>query len=872
MDYGKIKVSVIVPIVNCEVDISLFLEKLSRQTIDKEKMQVILLINNGNYSDTDDYDTLKGQYPYIQIYYVDTDSLSQVCNIGIELSKGRYITFLHPSDSFSDNALESLIYFFDKNYDETDAVTFKLIPMLKGVRRKPSYTYSVFKKDGIYDLNGEAKFSALSFTNILVKNKNDANVLFDSTKDYNEARLMYCLNVVSDKMKVGFVSGCEYLYDQNVHTSCNELSDPEVYETSFIKWEEIFSQYDDRVPEYVQALYFDYLYRRFRADTLLPYHLSGKEYEFNIERMRKMLAFVSDEIIKEHPDCCEETAYYFIDFKYNSQIKSVFGDKLTLTYGEEVIYESESIKLKLTKFKFKNDMLEVCGYIYSPVFSYCEKPVLVMRTKSNEVKYPELIESSFCYKESKVKNNQAWAFRCTLDTTSDIAFSFKVEIGSESYGVEISTGEWVAFNKTIDRNEFVKGTKYCKLTDTRIVVKNVDNKAEKKYLTDTLISYLRRNIKVFVVRFLCLLLPCKNEIWLYHDCKTAGKDNGYQQYIHDADINDGVKRYYVVNGSVDAVKDIFTSAQRKNLVAFRSWKHKLLYLKASKIITAFIEKVNYLPFYDDVYMHYTDIFNADVIYLQHGVLHAHLPWKYSYERLDLAAEVVSTYFEVENLTKNYSFPQSALIKSKMPRYDFVDTDVEPQENRVLFAPSWRKYLITLSGDGSWIADKQKFMDSDYYKKTAEFLNSPELAKILEENDWYLDFKMHPIFSVYNDCFDIINNRISTHTSKETYEYKAVITDYSSFVFDFIYLGRAVIYFMPDYKQFLIGLNDYKELDIPFENGFGEFTQDAQSAVWALEKIIKNDGNPIPPFDDKTDGFFFDQEKDCREKIYKAIKD
>lgn len=38
------------------------------------------------------------------------------------------------------------------------------------------------------------------------------------------------------------------------------------------------------------------------------------------------------------------------------------------------------------------------------------------------------------------------------------------------------------------------------------------------------------------------------------------------------------------------------------------------------------------------------------------------------------------------------------------------------------------------------------------------------------------------------------------------DYKAFVTDFSSFVFDFAYLNRPIMYFVPDYPQFKSGMN------------------------------------------------------------------
>ena len=78
-------------------------------------------------------------------------------------------------------------------------------------------------------------------------------------------------------------------------------------------------------------------------------------------------------------------------------------------------------------------------------------------------------------------------------------------------------------------------------------------KSEKAYKKSELKKYITANKKVFAVRFINYLMP-KKRIWLYHDCKGVGVDNAYYQFVHDFSIDDGVERYYVVNGSIDAVK------------------------------------------------------------------------------------------------------------------------------------------------------------------------------------------------------------------------------------------------------------------------------------------------------------------------------
>ncbi|MDD6276561.1 MAG: CDP-glycerol glycerophosphotransferase family protein [Clostridia bacterium] len=658
---------------------------------------------------------------------------------------------------------------------------------------------------------------------------------------------------------------CKKYSDKYSGVSINDSpTDEYPYELFCRSWENSFRECDN---EKIRKIFVNDIVWKIKTDKLFPYHLIGDNYEQGMEKISALLQKTDDSLLTELR--CSN-GFYLLKLKYHDELMADCGKYLRLMHGGDVLYESDTVDLVLTRIKHTGDKIEICGYLQSPVFDYCDKPMLFCKNNDAELFEIDLYESSWCYDGSKQRNNTAWGFRITFSDRENISVSFKISVCSNSYDAALKFGEWVAFNSGLGRYEYVSGTKRYKITDGKISITEASAADEKKYKLKSALSYIKKNKKVFAVRMMNLLMP-KKKIWLYHDCKGVGRDNAYYQFIHDFDKNDGVERYYVVNGSITEAEQYFTDEQKNHLLVFRSNKHKLMYLMAEKIITAYIEKVNYLPFFDDAYPHYIDLFSGEVIYLQHGILHAHLPWKYSYDRLDLSYEVISSEYEKRNFCNNYCFPVEALIKSKMPRYDFTDSNINPTENRIIFAPSWRKYLISLGSDGNWITDRDKFINSDYFRETNEFLNSKELGNLLEDKNWYLDYKPHPIFARYNDCYKIDNPRISIKDSADAADYKICITDYSSYVFDFVYLQRAVVYFIPDYSEFKAGMNDYRELDIPLEDGFGELTQKADDAIEAVKKIIANDGKPLGKYAEKNNGFFFNNDKNCRDKIYEALK-
>lgn len=224
---------------------------------------------------------------------------------------------------------------------------------------------------------------------------------------------------------------------------------------------------------------------------------------------------------------------------------------------------------------------------------------------------------------------------------------------------------------------------------------------------------------------------------------------------------------------------------KDNFVKFGSEQHKILFLSAEKIFAAFVDAPDCIfPFGEEQFQNYSSIFRGEIIYLQHGILHAHIPWRYSPVSKTFHADkiVVSSKFEIENFTETYHFPKEFLIPSGMPRYDLIPHK-RYNGSKILYAPSWRAYMT-----------EEEI--SNFIAKLSEFLNSAELSAFLSKYDLTLDFKPHPMFEKYSEMFDLRNSRVELAENVKAEEYLIFITDFSSYVFDFAYLSIPVVYFFP----------------------------------------------------------------------------
>lgn len=865
--------SVIVPVYNVEKYLRKCLDSLVEQTIDKKKLE-ILVINDGSTDGSWDICVEYSQkYDFIKAFSKENEGLSATRNFGIINAKGKYMFFLDSDDYFTPQTVKKVTDFFDSVYDEVDMVAYNEVRFKGSEKLKPHFRFDILKNEGVYDLN-EYPYITQTRVNICVKNMDDYNILFNTTPGFRLEDQEYCNRVLMPRMKLGYCPDGTYMYNKGNESSIMSVYFHAYYlfQTSMEYFEGLFEMFPEKVPEYFQAIFVNDLRWRFKEDILLPYQYEGKAYEDSVDRIRQLLQRVDDKVLLEYPDFAEMNRHYFLNMKYSGQLSFEIGEKLSLKSGEKTVFETDEISIVIDKYSFKGDMMELCGHLSSPVFMYAPKPQLSLR-KKNSTQPVELFESSFCYDDAKEKNNQAWGFRVELDTSKNTTTGFVVSIGEHICEYRLVSGRWSAVQKNIGRDTVVSAKKECRFTEKRITVKNVGKRDELKYKLKTALSCMKKNKKVFAVRMLNLLMTLlmpKKRIWIYSDDNTSEKGNAYSQFVHDFSLNDGVKRFYAVDGNFSEKSKWFDASMQKNLLAFRSNKHKLCYLMAEKVIVSSPDNVSYLPFFDDIYNQYMDLFSGEVICLGSGVFNAHMPWDYSYERLDRCRRVVSSEFEINTLTEKYNYPEKMLIKSKMPRYDFFEASDAGESRHILFAPSWRKYLIGQNGSGSRIPAKNRFTDSDYFKDTMKFLCSPVLEELLSENDLYIDLKLHPMYDCYKDCFVFSNSRINVVYDINVHEYSAVITDYSTIAFDFVYLGRPVMYFVPDYDKFKAGMHSFRQLEMPLEDGFGELTTTPEKAVEALGRIIENDGKILPPFAEKYSDFFFKNKKDCMDRIYNAV--
>ena len=865
----KYKMSVIIPVYNCENYINTCFESLKNQTMDFKDIQIVF-VNDGSTDKSDDIcSELSENNSNVTYFLKENGGVSTARNKGIDLAEGKYIMFLDCDDTVSSNSLLDIYNFFEENFDNTDVVTYSIDYLSENGEVSTHKRFNILTHTGIYDLTVDSNILQTTM-NICIKNADKSErIYFDEELTLGEDQF-FIFSWLMKKKKLGFVKEAVYTYFRHSGSASSSFNNPYYCFDQFIHFLDRLVSFNYEKNHFVEPIaqamiVYNYGWR-ITSDMLVS-HINPEIEKEQLQKVSSYLKYVDNGIICNSIYIDDYHIEYFMRLKGEKYNVMINKNTYTINDGKNLWF-SQPLLIVFDTFKIKKNTLIFSGYTKNSVLTYKDIKLFYYDIGNNRV-YVDLSESNFSYYKSKSLTNSFGRFECKAELSKKNVFFFHIEIDDKV----ITPALYFSYKCAVTREKnIVRCSNYKVNYDNESRCLFVD-RADKSTLDETLkitdgIVY-NYSKAAFIYRVIAEKFGNKNEIWLYSD-REGILDNGYKQFIHDFDKKDGIKRFYIVDGKLDIGKN-FSIKQRKHLVKFKSLKHKILFLNCSKILTSF-NSISIISPFDAVPLKwYSDLTDYEVVYLQHGILHARLPLLYTKEKANADKIVISSEFEKKNFTSIYHFSQDDLIMSGMPRFDDIDTR-KKAKNKILFSPSWRQNLI-----GEYINNKRElnveaFLKSSFYNEINRFLNSDELNSLLEKYDLELDYKNHPIFRDYDYLFSSKSKRVHITQDKGDFQdYLAMITDYSSIVFDFVYINRPVLYFVPDLEQFKAGItHSYSYLDLPLEEGFGDIAVNCEELIKNLSELAFNKFIPNEVYSKRMNDFFSSRDKNNCERLYKAL--
>ena len=874
--------SIVIPVYNKEQFLSGCFETLQKQTLEKDRFEAIFVDDGSKDSSLALLRAFQEENPWVKVIAKENGGVCSARNAGIHAAKGKYIFYLDPDDEWTDNVLATVSAFFDRNYDKVDLVTYPIVPYQDGKKLALHYRYDVLTSTGIYNLNeGDNWLATQTTMNIVVKNRFENNHTFDFVSEngviYHEDQ-QYISEILLENPVIGYCAGPEYQWNKNEDSVTNNAVRPYyVYNNTMRMYEHLYSLCDNKPPRFLQSLLVHDLGWKMRANAALPTHVEGEEYDKAIARLRALLQGVDDEVIMRHPNVHQYHRYYILGLKWGADAFTygLGNGGITLMHGDDVLYAEGRVEVNILRSRTTTKGLKLVAVVKSPAFAFINEEIKLFasHTVHGVVKDEQVpfVTTSWGRVGTNSEIAKTYGFRYFVPFGEPSDTRFYLTIG----GIEIPLRFTYLANRVnfseLGKQEYVQLGHRVVLKSgvATIAVRKLGAKAEHAaWKTFGKVSSPKVRASRFALyEAMDQMRKRGKRIWIYIDA-PGRLDNAWQQFEHDCLIKDGVTRYYAAQGTSP---ELPKGATHAFIIKHGGRTHRFLHLLAEKVLCSDVSRKCVMPWSDGRRKYYADFDNAELVYLQHGVLWAHMPWYYSYDRILFDKEVVSTQFEIDNLTGQYGFMREDLIDCGMPRYDFIEHEV-PAKKKILLCPSWRFYLISeMDENGKRTPYPDKFKNSNYFKGLDGLLKSERLGKLLDEYGYELVFKLHPNFACYEDCFSSPNPAVTITSERiEENEFAVIITDYSSYSFDFVYLKRALIYYITDMNEFRAGINNYNELDMPLDDALGEYARTADEAIDAIERLLKNDGKPLERYAEREKGFFLHYDNKQRDRLYQAL--
>ncbi len=353
---------------------------------------------------------------------------------------------------------------------------------------------------------------------------------------------------------------------------------------------------------------------------------------------------------------------------------------------------------------------------------------------------------------------------------------------------------------------------------------------------------LKERLALLLSRLFARRLAEKNIFLCYEKYCCMAQDNGFYFFRHcmENDMERKMNRsiYFVIDKRQPDYQERLLPYQ-DHVIQFMSLRH-MVYLLAARLLISSDSKAHAYAWRAKESIILPRMMNRKkLVFLQHGVIALKRVEFYSKGTNAVNLFVTSNQREHDIIVQEMAYPPEDVIITGLARWDVL-RDAGWEERHVLVMPTWRNWLEEVSDAA--------FVTSDYYKNYMALLNDPRLADLLEREDLYLDFYIHPKFRDYLSNFHIAGGgrvRLIPFGSEPLNQLimgcKLLITDYSSVCWDVYYQAKPVLFYQFDLEQYNETTGSYIDMETEL---FGERVLTPEALLERLEAYAR-DGFRLP---------------------------
>ncbi len=896
MKEKEYKVSVVTAVYNVEEYLKEMIESIIAQTIGFENIQLILVDDGSKDGSGEICDCYAARYPdNIVALHQENGGVALARNRGLEIAKGKYVNFMDSDDMLEDNALELMYEYLHKNQKWIDVVAIKLV--FFGAREGDHPLNYRFSKTRIVDLRKEYKNIQMSMSSALVKRECFADRKFDTELSYAEdAQLM--LDILLEKMRYGVVCETSYLYRRREEGG-SAINTGRVNPRYYVPYMERFSIYSlenakkkkGYIPHFIQFTCMYDLQWRFRQMPLVePGILREEEEERYKALLKKAILYIDDSIIDEQKNINGNLKAAILMLKKENKMEmAVCPDDLRICMGDMCYTAVASYVVFFEFLSISQEEIQLEGLVrYFAGLEDAEVILKVVEGVDREWEY----KAQICDRERRYDYcmdkpiTQAKSIRLVIprkELPGEVGLQLCLRYkGNDIVWKTLAFGKFFPLSRNYENSYFFQDGILMTYSDNILrLSKNVNKRmlrrCEQRFQMEILKGMKLEAYKGLVLRqaYRFLRKFKKKEIWMISDRLEKADDNGevFFSYINAESKKSGIDTYFVINKETEAYGQLQKIGK---VVPFHSLKFKMLSLLCDKVVSSQGEDRVFNPFFGQMQLYKDILHHQKFVFLQHGVTKDDLSGWLARTNKNISLFVTSTRRECQSILEyDYGYDERQVKCTGFPRFDCL---YDNAKKVIVFMPTWRAYLV-----GKYDVQKEErilksgFENSAYCRMYRQVFLNRKLQETVKKYHFELKFLMHPSMPresiKYLGCegkMEILDK--NTRYRDMFAEAKLVVTDYSSAVFDFAYLGKPVLYYQQDSEEFFSGKHTYQKGYFDYEkDGFGEVEYTAEALVDRLIEYMENGCQLKEVYRKRIEETFPYRDKKNCERVYEAIR-
>ena len=883
--------SIIMAVYNTELFIREAIESVIAQDIGFNHVQLILVDDGSEDQGGSICDQYAAKYPdNILAIHQENQGLAAARNAGLPFARGRYVNFTDSDDKLSSDTLTAVWSFFQEHEKETDVVS---IPMFffEGKTGPHPLNNKFGQGSRVIDLQKEWQLVQLSISSCFVKGTLFPTFQFNTDLHYAED-VSLVIRILLQKKTLGVVSKGKYLYRRRQRGGQSLIQknriDPQAYLPKLHSLTEESISYcmekNGSVPMFVQYTLMYDLQWIIAAGEIPKGVLSAKEKQEYLDRVYKITSSFDDEVILSQNFLPKEYMLFLLRKKYHSlgEIRKTTED-LQLYFKGHTVGSLADAEINIDFISLSEGTCTIEGYI--SFFPVDHLEILVFADFIGQRVYGEPVpeyRTKTAFGEELLRLS---GFRLSFplpEHGKQLHCHMRIEAEDLPCNPRCHYGFYTPISDELKNGYYLK-TGWClQLRNNNELILSKTSQVQSflheiQLYWELLFDRENHHRKSALIRmayrvFRAVRGPHGKPIWMISDRRISAGDNGEAFFRYLRQAHPEIDARFVLRKDSENYAEL---ASIGPVIENESLREKLTALLSEVIVSSQGE----LQYINPLYQHqpsFRDLMaDKPFVFLQHGIIKDDLSdWLMRPKKnlFGFVTSAVPEYYSI--LNGHYGYQPERIWLTGLPRYDRLESAEHP--NLITIMPTWRNQLVyDVQPDNMIHPLKPGFEQSTFFQFYHNLLSDCNLREAAKQYGYRLAFLPHPNFQPYIDLFQGCDHvqmfGIGTAYHTVYRETALVVTDYSSAVFDAVYLGRPVVYTQFDKDQFFSGEHIYREGYFNYErDGFGEVEYTLESTVNRIIEYMMNGCEMKEKYKERADRFFaFRDKKNCQ-RVYEKI--